>query len=272
MTVSRRAAGQVTLVCQDLRVGIRVVDSPSTMTLLSRLADVLPGAVVTTDAISKAQYTVVELPRTVRSRFVIRSSGRRSRRVSSATEVVEYLRSQLSTQVAETARCRIFVHAGVVGWKGRAIVLPGRSGAGKTTLVAELLRAGATYYSDEYAVVDEDGGIDPFCTPLQIRSTHTSRKHARTHEQFGARAGTERIPAGLVVFATFRAGHAWTARALSPGNALALLLANTICARTRPDAAIAALGKTAVAPAFIACRGAAHEAAHQILNLLEGGA
>jgi hypothetical protein len=31
--------------------------------------------------------------------------------------------------------------------------------SGKTTLVSELIRAGATYYSDEYAVIDERGRV-----------------------------------------------------------------------------------------------------------------
>src|SRR5215213_192989 len=56
----------------------------------------------------------------------------------------------LKFHFAEAARRKVFVHAGVVGWQGRAVVIPGRCFTGKTTLVAELVRAGATYYSDEY--------------------------------------------------------------------------------------------------------------------------
>ena len=75
----------------------------------------------------------------------------------------------LMVHVANYAPDRVFVHAGVVGWKGRALVLPGTSFAGKTTLVAELVRAGATYYSDEYAVVDEQGRVHPYPRDLQMR-------------------------------------------------------------------------------------------------------
>ena len=64
--------------------------------------------------------------------------------------------------VANYAPDRVFVHAGVVAWRGRALVLPGTSFAGKTTLVAELVRAGAIYYSDEYAVLDEQGRVHPY--------------------------------------------------------------------------------------------------------------
>jgi len=62
--------------------------------------------------------------------------------------VFETFESDLRLFVAELATHRVFVHAGVVGWKGQGIVIPGRSYSGKSTLVAELVRAGATYYSD----------------------------------------------------------------------------------------------------------------------------
>ena len=64
--------------------------------------------------------------------------------------------------MAAETRERVFVHAGVVGWKGHAIVIPGRSRSGKTTLVAELVKAGAEYYSDEFAVLDAEGRVHPF--------------------------------------------------------------------------------------------------------------
>jgi len=57
----------------------------------------------------------------------------------------------------------------VVAWRGRAILLPGRSYVGKSTLVMELVRAGAVYYSDEYAVLDARGRVHPFAQPVALR-------------------------------------------------------------------------------------------------------
>ena len=79
------------------------------------------------------------------------------------------LDSQLRGFVAFFAPDTIFVHAGVVAFNGKALVVPGKSFAGKTTLVAALVRAGATYYSDEFAVLDERGAIHPYPKPLSIR-------------------------------------------------------------------------------------------------------
>ncbi|MEP7147984.1 MAG: hypothetical protein ABI857_03805, partial [Acidobacteriota bacterium] len=74
----------------------------------------------------------------------------------------KFFNSMLRIVVAEHARDCVFIHAGVVGWKGKAIVIPANSFQGKTTLVAELVKNGAEYYSDEYAILDEKGLVHPF--------------------------------------------------------------------------------------------------------------
>ena len=74
----------------------------------------------------------------------------------------QWLRQDIDNTVAQRSRQMLFVHAGVVGWRGLAIVIPGRSHAGKSTLVAELVRRGAVYYSDEFAVLDETGRVHPY--------------------------------------------------------------------------------------------------------------
>ena len=75
----------------------------------------------------------------------------------SLRHVLESFATRLKAYIAEMARRRVFVHAGAVGWHGKAIIIPGRSMSGKTSLVRELVRAGAIYYSDEYAVLDLQG-------------------------------------------------------------------------------------------------------------------
>ena len=74
----------------------------------------------------------------------------------------KYFDSLVRILVAEWTRSLVFIHAGAVGWRGKAIVFPGNSFFGKTTLVAELVRRGAAYLSDEYAILDENGVVHPF--------------------------------------------------------------------------------------------------------------
>src|SRR6266536_3088511 len=113
-------------------------------------------------------------------------------------EVLNTLESDLRLFVAELARGRVFVHAGVVGWQGRAIVIPGTSFSGKSTLVMELVRAGATYYSDEYAVFDRRGRVHPYARSLSIREKTTGQTERFPVGSLGRVAGVEPLPVGLV--------------------------------------------------------------------------
>lgn len=64
----------------------------------------------------------------------------------------------------------IGIHAGAVEVDGRAIAISGRSKAGKTTLVLELVRRGARLLSDEMAVIARDGRtVLPYARGLHIR-------------------------------------------------------------------------------------------------------
>jgi hypothetical protein len=112
-------------------------------------------------------------------------------------QVFEAFESDLRLFVAELARRRVFVHAGVVGWSGKAIVLPGRSYSGKSSLVAELVRAGATYYSDEYAVFDARGRVHPFPKPLEMRHQGNERQTRLTSKSWEARPVLDPFPSPL---------------------------------------------------------------------------
>src|SRR5262245_38089017 len=70
-------------------------------------------------------------------------------RVSFKGDPIELLERRAHMYLASETRLVAYVHAGVVKWRGAAILLPGRSFAGKSTLVKTLCEAGATYVSDE---------------------------------------------------------------------------------------------------------------------------
>lgn len=71
------------------------------------------------------------------------------------------------TAVAHTPA--LALHAGVVARAGRALVLPGPSGHGKSTLVAALLRAGWDYVSDESLCLRwDDGALVAYPRPLGL--------------------------------------------------------------------------------------------------------
>ena len=136
--------------------------------------------------------------------------------------------------VAERAPDYLFVHAGVVGWEGRAIVMPGASFAGKTTLVQAWLEAGATYYSDEFAVLDRAGRVHPFARPLAIRDGSTALTRLVPVAALGAETGTTPLPIGLVLVTSYRAGARWRPRRLTAAPTLLALMRHTVAARGNP--------------------------------------
>jgi hypothetical protein len=198
-----------------------------------------------------------------------------SRRLARARElddgVFYEFSGDLEQAVAMLSRRRLFVHAGAVGWRGRAVVLPGRTFTGKSTLTAALVRAGAAYYSDEFAVLDRRGRVHPFARPLSPRPNGAFAKPERTPvDRFGGTVGTVPLPVGLVVVSEYREGIRWRPRRLTPGRAVLELAANTVTVRDQPQVALEVL-KEAVTDAAVleGRRGDADETAELILARLD---
>jgi hypothetical protein len=169
--------------------------------------------------------------------------------------------------VAEMARGRVFIHAGAVGWQGKAIIIPGRSLSGKSSLVAELVRRGAIYYSDEYAVLDVHGLVHPYPQPLAMRRPGSARQKKCRAEDMGGSTGSRPLPVGLVISGRYEAGKRWHPQCLSPGQAVLELLGNTIAARRKPESVVAVLRRAVSgAKALKGSRGEAYETAALILK------
>jgi hypothetical protein len=178
------------------------------------------------------------------------------------------LEGQIRGHVAVLAPDRTFIHAGAVEHEGRAIVFPGYSFAGKTTLTEAFVRAGATYYSDEFAVLDSDGLVHPYPKPLSIRVGDESLQADHPVESINGVAGVEAIPLGMVIVTYYKPGTEWAPRELPPGEAALALLSHTVTARTRPDQAIRAISR-AVENA-VTLEGERGEAAELVDELLQG--
>jgi hypothetical protein len=187
--------------------------------------------------------------------------------------VIERLESDLQLFVAVASPSRLFVHAGVVGWRSGAILLPGRSFSGKSTLVAALVRAGARYYSDEFAVLDARGRVHPYPRPLSIRKNLEDPARRCLVEELGGRVGSRPLPVRLVVLSEYKAGSRWRSRSLSPAQAVLALLGNTVSARLQPEFALTTL-RHAVSEAIVikGARGEAEQAVESILDQLRSRA
>jgi hypothetical protein len=169
-------------------------------------------------------------------------------------------------RVAMVAPSFTFVHAGVVDAGGCGIVIPGRSYTGKSTLVAELVRLGATYVSDEYAVLDSGGLVHPFAKPLSIRAGRRDRLGQLVTVP-RAQVADHPVRAGLIVLTAYASGAQWRPSVRSSAEGALALLQNTVSARLRPDAAMDATSRLARAAVFLSGqRGEAHDTALALLE------
>ncbi len=187
----------------------------------------------------------------------------------------EYIQSQLRLTVAEFAESKVFLHAGAVGWKGKAILLPARSFSGKSSLVAELVKRGALYYSDDFAVLDEEGLLNPFHRQISLRGYEDKYRQVDfTVESLGGKAGNELIPIGIVLITKYEEGNKnpknWEPEILSGGRGIMEILSHTIPIRYNPKFSLEVLNK--VSKRAIICksqRGDASEFASLLLNFFE---
>lgn len=157
-------------------------------------------------------------------------------RARSMDRVLSVTASHIEHTIAEHSRESTFIHAGVIGWRGRAVLFPGRSWAGKSTLVRALLRQGAVYFSDEFAVIDSRGLVHPFARPLSLRLA--SGRAALYPEQIGAKVGTRPLPAGAVIVTRYAPNGVWRPVLLSRGRAFLELLRHTVAVRSNPARSI----------------------------------
>jgi hypothetical protein len=200
---------------------------------------------------------------------VLYSNAARLGRTHDLEETLWELQHYMEHYIAERAPRRTFVHAGVVGWHGQAIVIPGRSFSGKSSLVKALVQAGASYYSDEFAVLDERGRVHPYAIPLVMRPGRGDAPRDRKYraEELGGVVGVSPLPVGLVLITRYVSGARFRPRPLSAGRGVLELLAHTLPARRRPGRVLNSLTR-AVARASVlrGTRGEAEETAREILG------
>lgn len=246
--------------------GLRIAVRANEPTVLRRVPDRLPPGwrPIYTKIVQRLYSFVVSPRRGVHTLYGDAATVAEARALD---DILDGFESDLKLYVAERAPGHVFVHAGVVGWRGRAIVLPGTSMSGKSRLVAELIRAGATYYSDEYAVLDATGHVHPYARPLSLRQDGLSQLRRYPVEALGAQAGRRPLPVGLVVLASYRPGARWQPRPLTAGRGALALLNHAVAARSATARVMAAIGEVAKVARFRAGpRGEAEETARLILT------
>jgi len=182
---------------------------------------------------------------------------------------LEMLDTKLRIYLGRKSPEAIFIHAGAVAHRGMAIVMPGLSFSGKTSLVAALVRAGARYYSDEFAVIDRDGLVRPYAKALSVRDNGWAQTD-HTVESLGGLAGEEPAPLRMIVITRYYPHAQWEPVVRSRGAGAMALLANAVPARERSEEVMEAVKLAADGAAVIESdRGEADVVAPLLLRELE---
>ena len=183
----------------------------------------------------------------------------------------DHFNSIIRVAVAERAVDHLFIHAGAVGWKGKAIILPGTSFVGKSTLVAELVRQGAVYYSDDYAIFDRSGRLYPFPRTLSMRADDDN--HTRfdlTPDQLGAVTGIDPLEVGTVLLTEYRSDALWEPKVLSPGQGVLEIMPFTFSFVNRPDFSLGVLNNVSSRAIIVSSlRGSADNFAKTLLDFVD---
>lgn len=115
----------------------------------------------------QADATVVSIGSTEIGLPVIRVAGRQVH-VPVRDQLEHYAHLVLVNAAAAARTDTVVLHSGAVTLGGRAVLLVGPSGWGKSTLTLELVRRGWGFLSDDFAPVDAEGWVAPFPRAVNV--------------------------------------------------------------------------------------------------------
>ena len=261
------AAG-ISIVSYGVRIGIRSNDTA----VLDQIRERLPvGWKVASSPIVDNLYSIFA-PRATSSRirrfnFLYRGIDRLARTMD-LDELLFEFETDLHSYVAVATKRRVVLQAGVVGWRGQAIVIPGKELTGKSSLVTAFLDAGATYYSDEFALLDSRGRVHPYPRGSYGRAALRDPHRGSSLEKIGARTGKKPLRVGLVLLSEYRPGSKWRPKSLSRGQAALAMFSNVASAHQPPEIVLPMLGQVvASAKVLKGVRGEADEMVRAVLKV-----
>lgn len=149
--------------------------------------------------------------------------------VSVATEpsqLIPDLIHAIDEAIVSTLSTLRAVHAGAVQLGDRVLLLPGFSHAGKSSMVAELLRRGATYFSDEYALIDADGRVHAYPRPM-LQRNGGSHQVPVLAEESGVPVASSAAQVGWIMEMRYRPGSVWNLTPVAQSAGLLILLRHT---------------------------------------------
>lgn len=181
-----------------------------------------------------------------------------------SAEAWDHLETELTLFAVTRMTHLVPVHSAAIAWKGSVLVVPSRPEGGKSTLALAAHALGARVLSDEYTLIDPDTGLVTGW-PRSVRR----RNPDGPADLLDIAVPSEPLPVGLVALVEFDPdGDGWSP--ISGADAVAGILAHTLCSRSRPDDAFDAVLKVVrSAPTVRGTRSDATEAIEALLAELQ---
>ncbi len=227
-------------------------------------------------------------------RMVLRRDGAILYQGESEGDLASLLLAEVTHHLADRGRDGVLLHAAAVARRGVAVILPGRTGSGKTTLAAWSTAKGLDYLTDELVLVPgrldgrQPNQVRPFYRPLTIKATgqrDRERLLGRSPPEDGVLSAAHATlvsptllggvyahhpTLAVTVFPRFQRGAQLCLEALSKAEADLALMSCVVNARNLPGHGFAQVARLArQVPAFSLVYGEAEEAAATVTVLLE---
>lgn len=181
--------------------------------------------------------------------YSVLRSGHTPQDARDFSDLLFVLEKDLIVEVQKRRPDRLFLHAAALDWKGRACLLAGDTGSGKSLVTWALLHNGFAYLSDELSPVDLDSlHVAPYphalCLkqqpppshPLPGQAIHLGRTIHIPVAFLPAPAIPEPRPLGAVFFLRYGPElREPDLRAIGPAEAGARLYLNALNALSHPD-------------------------------------
>lgn len=195
-------------------------------------------------------------------------AGQLIQKSAESEELVQVLRGLLHLEISTHSPKGVFIHAGLVSLHGAGLIVPGRTGSGKSVLVNALVAEGARFYSDEYAVLDGQGLAHSYPSPAIHRLQPAGIRLVPAMEM-GWQPALPPVKLAWAVLTEYAPDMNWHPQLLGRGEGTLALFENTVCARTASARALNWLERATPSTTFWrGPRGEASDCASQILEKL----
>jgi hypothetical protein len=218
--------------------------------------------------------TQIQITAEGNGRFGIREAGVPLLESLDRQDLLLHLSGIVIGRLAAQIGSGISLHGGAVGWNGRSILIPGASGAGKSSLTAWFVDKGFDYLTDELAVLLNDGhrlaGLpralmlkpeaDAIVSSFPEFAGCAKQRYGPVlmlrpqHEKSPSR---NHVQCGLIVFPDFNPGAELAITSLSAAKASMRLMAASGNASILADGGVPAINRLVRdVPAFVLTYGA----------------